>query len=88
MKESEEYVKMFIRRADSYLNATDLESEIISSIVQNHPEFEEICKAAVADEWMSENAAQIVQANAELELAQAEVTKQKEILGQITKEYV
>ncbi|MCB7067787.1 hypothetical protein LI031_28455 [Enterocloster citroniae] len=88
VKESEEYVKMFIQRADSYLNATDLESEIISSIVQNHPEFEGICKAAVADEWMSENAAQIVQANAELELAQRKVTKQKEILGQITKEYV
>lgn len=87
IKESEEYVKMFIRRADSYLDVTDLESEIISSIIQNHSEFAEICKAAVADEWKQENAAQIVQANAELEFVQGKVTKQKEALGQITKEY-
>lgn len=87
MKESEEYVKMFIRRADSYLDVTDLESEIISSIIQNHSEFAEICKAAVADEWKQENAGQIVQANAELEFVQGKVTEQKEALGQITKEY-
>lgn len=87
MKDSEEYVKMFIQRADSYLNAADLEGEIISSIIQSHAELMETCKVVAADEWQAENTAQIAKAKAALALAQEEVIKQETILEQISAAY-
>ncbi len=87
MTEAEGLVEQFMEHADKYLNHSDLEGEVLSCCVKNHPALLEACESLIEDKWKEKNALQIAKANETLELVQREAAQQSQLLEQLTAEY-
>ena len=85
--EAKGFVEQFMELADKYLSNSDLEGEVLSCCVKNHPTLMETCESLVAGKWEKKNALQIEKANQELELIREKAVEQSKILDQLTKEY-
>lgn len=87
MTEAEGLVEQFMEHADKYLNHSDLEGEVLSCCVKNHPALMEACESLIEDKWKEKNTLQIAEANETLELVQREAAQQSQLLEQLTAEY-
>lgn len=87
MTEAKGFVEQFIETADKYLNNSDLEGEVLSCCVKNHPGLMEACEGLVADKWREKNALEIAKASEEFELIQEKIIRQSEYLERLTIEY-
>ncbi|MCI9487915.1 MAG: hypothetical protein HFI64_13335 [Lachnospiraceae bacterium] len=87
MTEAKGFVEQFIETADQYLHNSDLEGEVLSCCVKNHPTLMEACEGLVAEKWKEKNALQIAEANEAFEHIQEKTVRQSEFLEQLDKEY-
>ena len=87
MMEAKGFVKQFIEIADKYLNNSDLEGEVLSHCVNNHPGLMEACENLIEDKWRVKNVLEIAKANEAFELVQEKIIRQSELLERITTEY-
>ncbi len=85
--EARELVEQFIQSADTYLNASDIEGEVLVHLIQNHPALMENCKNELVYEWKVENASQIAEAKIALECIQEKNSEQLKIFEQLSEEY-
>ncbi|MEY8396453.1 hypothetical protein AALB64_16845 [Lachnospiraceae bacterium 45-P1] len=86
--EAKGFVEQFIETADKYLNNSDLEGEVLSNCVNNHPGLMEACESLVEDKWREKNALKIAKASEEFELIQEKTIQQSELLERTTTEYM
>lgn len=86
--EAKKLVEQFIQSADTYLSGTDVEGEVLSTLVQNHPTLMERCKNILTHEWQTENSSQISEANIALKAIQKKVSEQTRMSEQINEECV
>ena len=68
LSESEaiEFVEQFIQRANSYLDASDFEDQMLLAIIRTDPELLQKCKCLLRDEWLAENEELVADADKKL----------------------
>ena len=66
-KEAQEYVDGFIAHADTYLSASDLDLEVLGKALERNKVLVKLCKDQLSDEWETENAKRIEEADSILE---------------------
>lgn len=88
LTEAKGFVEQFIETVDKYLSNSDLEGEVLSNCVNNHPELMETCESLVEDKWKENHALEIAKANEEFELIQEKTIRQSELLERMTTGYV
>ena len=64
---AKDLLKEFKARAEEYLDGTDIASDLLAEIAQNHTELFSACTESLRSQWYSENAQAVADAQAELE---------------------
>lgn len=85
-EEAQEYIDGFIDHAETYLLSTDLDVSIISRAIQGNADLVELCKQQLIDEWETENAERLIEAETKLKGITSEVDIKQNELQQIIDE--
>lgn len=83
---AKEYIDLFIQRAASYLDSTDVEDNVLAAAIENHVWLLERCNKIVEETWKTENFERIEKVEKELHLAQKAVERKKAELAQCKSE--
>ena len=73
---AKDLVKEFKARAEEYLDGTDIASDLLAEIAQNHTELFSACTESLRSQWYSENAQAVADAQADLERIHQETKSQ------------
>lgn len=89
------YVEQFIQQVHSYINATDIEDEVLAAAIENHSELFERCNSIAEKKWENSNQQKIQEAQREQEKLQhqneeqqAQLVEAKKQLEQIRVEFL
>lgn len=75
------YVEQFIQQVHSYINATDIEDEVLAAAIENHSELFERCNSIAEKNWENSNQQKIQEAQREQEELQHQNKEQQEKLA-------
>ena len=86
-EEAKNYIDEFILHSESYLEARDLDTGIISAVLTKNNELKSLCKQELQNEWKVENANEITKANEALQHAYEEKENVRKNITEIEEKY-
>ena len=82
-----QYVDEFVRNAENYLNAEDMDGYILSSVITHSPALLQKCKESLEEDWRKEYSEQIDAANIEFDSVKKEIQKKQKKSADLDEEY-
>ncbi len=76
--EAKQQVEDFLKSVESYIDANDIETNIILQIAERHPDYRERCDKLVSEKWHKEHETEIESARRELQEIREQTGKEKE----------
>ena len=86
LEEAEAHVKSFIDNIQQYLDASDLDTQVIESIIESHEGLRKKAEEIAAYNWYKENAEAVARAKEEIDSYRDETEKEKSKLDSVHRE--
>ncbi len=84
---AQELIDQFQKQAETYLNSSDVSSDILAVIAQTHPDLFSACKVSILEDWNIEHTQMISEAQAQLDTIHRHTAAEKAEYDNIQKQY-
>ena len=85
--EAQQFIDTLVENAETYINNTTFENDILANIIPNHPDLIDKCKELLFQDWMRDNAEKMAAANDEYQVILGNISEKQTELESVKQEH-